>query len=171
MITGHETNGLYNLTVQTIMNAIYGDSFDGGDINRAARDSINHYPDGGVYEYVYDAYDPTFYQRRYQNGGLADDRNLVTTNVTNGGNTVNLEFEERTREWPGGSNIIPDPAFYVSDLVEAGTYGNKWPYSQIWYMQLARPYLDQSLADECGAGGNIDQNITNTAATVGLIPW
>lgn len=171
MITGNETNGLYNLTVQAIMNAIYGDCQDGGDINRAARDSINHYPDGGVYEYVYDVYDPTYYQRRYQNGGLADDGNLVTTNVTNGGNSVTLELEDRTREWPGGSSIIPDPAFYVSDLVEMGSYGDKWPFSQIWYTQQARPYLDQSLADESVSGGGIDRAITNTAATVGLIPW
>ena len=171
MITGNETNGLYAMTVQAIMNAIYNDCFDGGDINHSARDSINHYPDGGVYEYVYDAYTPTVYQRRYQSGGLADDANLVTTGVTNGGNAVNLEFEERTREWPGGSNIIPDPAFYVSDLVEIGSYGDKWPYSDIWWTQQARPYLDQSLADESTPGGTIDNAITHTAATVGLIPW
>lgn len=159
------------MTVQAIMNAIYNDCHDSGDVNRAARDSINHYPDGGVYEYVYEAYDPTFYQRRYQGGGLADDSNLITTGVTNGMNAVNLEFEDRTREWPGGSTIIPDPAFYVSDLVELGTYGDKWKYSKIWYTQQPRAYLDQSLADGSVNGGIIDQAITDSAANVGLIPW
>lgn len=169
MITGNETNGLYALTLRAIINEVYHQSSDGGDINQAARDSINRYPNGGVYEYVYDVYTPKVYHRRYENGGLADDGNLVTVGTAATGNSVNITFEERTRE-NGDGVIIPDPAFYVSDIVESGHYGPKWP-SLLYALQWARPYLDQSLVDESVNGGIIDQAITDSAANVGLVPW
>lgn len=169
MITGNETNGLYNITLHAIMNEVYHQSFDGGDINDAARDSINRNPNGGVYEYVYDVYTPSSYNRRYESGGLADDGNLVTIGTTVFGNRVDVTFEDRTRE-NGDGKIIPDPAFYVSDIVESGHYGARWP-SPLYYTQWARPYLDPGLADECVPGGIIDQAITDSAANVGLVPW
>lgn len=163
-------DNLRNYLVRDMLDAVQVACNDHAAINQAARDSINDPNDGGVYDYVYNAYTPTFYQRRYDNGGLADDRNLVTTHVVRGNDSVTMTFEDRTRENAGGSWITPDPAYYVSDLVEAGSYGNKWPFSQIWYSQQARPYLDNSLVDGSQNGQIIDSAIEDTVRNL-RIGW
>ena len=150
MITGHEMYPLYRTFMRDVMRKLKEESQDHESINQAARDSIG----GGVYKYVYNVYTPISYHRRYEDGGLADDKNIETIKAVISGHSVNITFEDRTRE-NGDGAIIPDPAFYVSDIVESGHYGPKWP-SPLYETQWPRPYLDEGLTDGSAAGQIID---------------
>lgn len=161
-------DGLYSALMHGVTSALQRECADNGSINRAAKDSIYQPGSGGVYTYMYDLYDPTVYERRYDAGGLGDERNLETVGVSSSGNSVTIHFEEKTRE-NGPPGFIPDPAFYVSDIVESGSYGPKWK-SILYYTQYARPYLEQSLTDGATGGNVIDRAIENAMANL-QIRW
>lgn len=168
MITGREMNGLYASMMQEMVAALQNECENHGDINQAAKDSIYEENVGGVYVYMYDLYDPVIYNRRYANQGLGDENNLETVSVTSTANSVTVLFNERTRE--NGSGVInPDPAFYVSDIVESGTYGPKWR-SWLQENQVGRPYLEYSLQDGTRTGAVIDRAIEDTVRNL-RINW
>lgn len=146
-------SGLFPALMRAIMNALTAESQDHASINQAARDSIKK---TGVYNYVYPLFSPVRYHRRYSGGGLADDGTLFTT-TGSGGTTVTINFEDKTPE-NGDGLIIPDPAHYVSDLVEQGAYGTRWP-GMPDHGPGARPYMEQSLQAGANPGGITDQAI------------
>lgn len=157
MITGQEMYPLYQTYMRELMRKLKAESQDHESINQAARDSIG----GGVYKYVYNVYTPTSYNRRYEDGGLADDNNIETIKAVISGHSVIITFEDRTPE-NGDGKIIADPAFYVSDIVESGHYGPRWP-SPLYDTQWARPYLDNGLTDGAAPGQIIDLAIRDAA--------
>lgn len=152
MITGNEMRNLGRDAIREMMTALGRQCHDGGSVNRACRESITNV---GVYRYVYNVGNPPdLYHRRYAGGGLADDDNLMTT-TTAGRNTVRIDIEDQTPS--NGDGIVnADPVFYLSDLIESGAHGRRWPDSD-W--PGAREYMEPSLRDGCSAGGRIDNAI------------
>lgn len=156
MITGTEMNTIMNAAVREIMRTVAQQSHDGGDINQACKDAITG---EGVRRYVYNVGNPpTRYERRYEGGGLADEKNLLTT--TTASNThVTIDIEDRTPAgYRGMINPPPDPVFYLSDIIEGGYNGPKWKDPD-W--PGARPYLEESVTDGCKRGGLIDRTISD----------
>lgn len=161
-------NGLYASMMQEVVTALKNECENHGDINQAAKDSIYEDNIGGVYTYMYNLYNPRIYNRRYDNQGLGDENNLETVSVTSTANDVTVLFSEKTRE--NGSGVInPDPAFYVSDIVETGTYGPKWR-SWLQEYQVPRPYLEYSLQDGVRTGAVIDRAIESAVRNL-TINW
>lgn len=164
MISGGEMGGLYPALMQKIMQVLTAESQDHASINQAARDSINKI---GVYKYVYPLFSPQLYVRRYSGGGLADDANLYTS-TGSGGTTVVINFEDQTPN-NGSGVIIPDPYNYVSDLVEGGSYGPKWP-GMPEGAPPARPYMENSLQDGANPGGITDMAIEDAVRDI-TVSW
>ena len=167
MISGGEMGGLYPALMQRIMQVLTAESQDHASINQAARDSINKI---GVYHFVYPLFNPSRYNRRFSAGGIADDGNLYTT-TGSGGTTVTINFEDKTPE-NGDGLIIPDPAHYVSDLVEEGAYGTRWPGMGFpWSRQPpARPYMENSLQNGANPGGITDMAIEDAVRNI-TVSW
>src|SRR5690606_37531924 len=67
-----------------------------------------------VEEVVYAAYSPESYERREDNGGLSDPRNMQITEVFVEGNGVKLTFENLTK---GNDSLQGE---YTADLIEYG---------------------------------------------------
>lgn len=156
MINGDEMQRLQRGALREIMQAITRSSHDGGAVNRASRDAIVR---EGVYTYVYHVGNPpTVYGRRYAGGGLADDKNLITTTI-GGGTTVTIDIEDKTPAGDAGMiNPPPDPVFYLSDIVESGANGPKWRDPD---HPGPRPYMEESLRDGCRNGGMIDDALND----------
>ena len=154
MITGNEMRNLERDIMNSITEEIRDSASDGGSVNRACRDAIVK---TGVYTYVYHVGNlPTRYIRRYDEGGIADDDNLFTT-TTSGRNTVSVDIEDRSPAGDGGmANPPPDPVHYLSDIVESGANGPKWIDPD---HPGPRPYMENSLADGCANGGEIDREL------------
>lgn len=71
---------------------IYNILFKSMDIERVLAETMAQ----SVSEIVYDAYEPTKYNRRFDNGGLADTRNMQITSVYLEGDAIKLTFENLT---------------------------------------------------------------------------
>lgn len=72
---------------------IYNILFKSMDIERVLAEAMVQ----SVYETVYDAYDPVEYNRRDDDGGLADPRNMQITKVYLEGDTIKITFENLTK--------------------------------------------------------------------------
>lgn len=137
MITGNEMNTIRQNVMKEIMRTVATASHDGGAVNQACKDAI---VDDGVWRLVYNVYVPDAYNRRYRGGGLADENNLLTT--TTASNTrVTIDIEDRTPS-NGDGVVESDPVFYLSDIIESGAHGRRWPDSD-W--PGARPYMEESV--------------------------
>lgn len=77
-----------------------------------------------VYTEVYDYYQPSEYERRYDDGGLSDARNMAFTSHELKGNTFVSDFENLT---VGSDATVYDyptdsmNGYFISDLIENGS--------------------------------------------------
>lgn len=148
MITGNEMQNLGKDIMAQVIKELKKSASDGGSVNQACKDAIAK---KGVFKFVYNKGNPPdLYHRRYDGGGLADEDNLFTTTIASG-DTVTIDIEDRTPE-NGDGVVDADPLFYLSDLIESGAHGKKWPDSD-W--PGARPYMEESLRWQCSATGLI----------------
>ena len=152
MITGNEMRDMGNRAIREMMAELRRQCADGASVNQACKDSITRV---GVYRYVYNVGNhPDLYHRRFDGGGLADENNLVTRTRA-GATTVSIEIEDQTPS-NGDGVVNADPVTYLSDIIESGAHGRRWPDSD-W--PGARPYMEPSLQDGCSTGGRIDNAI------------
>ena len=78
-----------------------------------------------INEVVYGAYEPSFYSRRYSNGGLIDDKNIeITASYSNG--TLEITMKNITKGNTRYSDRYPNSntSGYIADLIETGVYEN-----------------------------------------------
>ena len=76
-----------------------------------------------IYEVVYSAYEPSYYSRRYANGGLMDDKNIeITANYSNG--VLEISMKNVTKGNTKYSNDFPksNTSGSIADLIETGSY-------------------------------------------------
>ncbi len=152
MITGNEMRDIQTRAIREIRQEILNQSADGGDLNNACKEALRE----GVHTYVYDVYTPTIYGRRLEGGGLADEKNWLTTTFrsTLG---ARIDVEDRTPAGDEGMvNPPPDPVFYLSDIIEAGANGPKWSDPD-W--PGPRPYMEIGMQDGCNNNGIIDSTL------------
>lgn len=116
-----------------------------------------------IYDKVYAAYDPTQYERRYDNGGLADKSNmqesveagLMTLHVVNL-TTGNEEYAD-SEEW--------DPGL-ITDIIEKGV-GYHWRHSRIYSQQpYPRPFINET-EKEVIRDGTVDRELANGLNALG----
>ena len=89
---------------------------------------------------VYDAYDPTQYVRRKEDGGLLDDKNYLVEEIENG-----IKISNITRD--NGYATPSDPDRYVTPIVEYGV-GYTWEHSKIYHKQpYPRPFIEETRKD------------------------
>lgn len=77
-----------------------------------------------VYTEVYDAYDSTLYENRYEDGGLSDARNMVFTQHVLVGDTLVSDFENLTVGSDKPFGDFPTDSmdgFFISELIENGS--------------------------------------------------
>ena len=77
-----------------------------------------------VYTEVYDYYEPQVYDRRYEDGGLSDARNMVFTEHKLVGNTFTSNFENLTVG--SDADVYKHPTdsmsgYFISELIENGS--------------------------------------------------
>lgn len=89
---------------------IYEILFKSGEIERIMAEEMSQ----AVVDVVYAAYDPESYERRGDDGGLSDIRNMQITEVYLEGNDIKLSFENLTK---GNDSLRGD---YLGDLIEFG---------------------------------------------------
>lgn len=162
MILGGEMTAIQKRIMEEVKKAIVKSSGDGGEINEACKDAITS--PLGVYYYVYfKGNPPDKYNRRYNSGGLADKDNLFTTTMktTNG---AQIDIEDQTPV-NGDGVVDADPYFYLSDLIESGGHGPKWPDGD-W--PGARPYLENSADFGCKRGGYVEKATIDTVNKANL---
>lgn len=153
MITGREMQNLGTSIKSEMMSELRKECLKGGSVNEACIESIT---ETGVYRYVYDIGSPDLYHRRYDGSGLADKNNLETTTIT-GATAISIIVEDKTGS-NGDGVVNADPVSFLSDIIESGAHGRRWPDSD-W--PGARPYMEPSLQDGCNNGGPIDAAIEN----------
>lgn len=89
-----------------------------------------------VWKYVYDAYEPESYNRREDEGGLADSRNYAITSVTlDSGGRIKLIFENLTL----GNDSLSHT--FLTDTIEEGIEAN-WNRTGEW--SEARPFVAET---------------------------
>ena len=161
MITGNETQRFHNAILSEMMSELRDECRTGGSVNEACIESIT---ETGVYRYVYGIGSlPDLYNRRYDGGGLADKDNLEITTIT-GATSISIIVEDKT-ESNGDGVINADPVTYLSDIIESGAHGRRWPDSD-W--PGARPYMEPSLQDGCNQGGQINSAIEDLFRNMAL---
>ncbi|MEK4025518.1 hypothetical protein [Sporosarcina sp. FSL W7-1283] len=90
-----------------------------------------------VWMNVYDAYEPQQYNRREDEGGLADERNYEVTSVSLVDGRVRMVVENLTQ---GNDNLSHT---FLSDTIEAGIKSN-WNNSNGSWAE-ARPYIAETI--------------------------
>lgn len=153
MIAGNEMQIIQGNILRTVRQEILKQSGEGGDLNWACKDALKV----GTHYYVYNVGNaPTIYGRRYENGGLADEDNWLTTTLRSTLGAM-IDIEDRTPAGDSGMvNPPPDPVFYLSDIIESGANGPKWKDPD-W--PGPRPYMEHAMLDGCKKGAVIDYTL------------
>lgn len=86
-----------------------------------------------VWMHVYDAYEPSQYNRREDDGGLADPRNMEITSVTLENGRVKLIFENIAQ----GDDTLRNE--FLTDTIEEGIKKNWYNSSGAW--AEPRPFI------------------------------
>lgn len=160
MILGNEMQNIQIKVMQAIRQEIFKESGTNGDLETACKNAITM---TGVYKYVYAIGSPDLYNRRYNGGGLADPHNLFGSATQQPLGSI-IEIEDKTPE-NGDGVVNADPLHYLSDLIESGGHGPRWPDSD-W--PGPRPYLEDSCNDGCMPGGEIDKAAKDVADATDL---
>lgn len=96
---------------------IYNLLFKSGEIERIMAQEMSQ----AVWDTVYSVYDPVSYERRADDGGLSDPRNMQISEVVLDGNNIKLTFENLTK---GNDGLAGE---YTADLIEYGEgYAGKY---------------------------------------------
>lgn len=77
-----------------------------------------------VYEEVYEYYEPSHYERRYEDGGLSDARNMSFTSHEKIGNTLSSDFENLTVGNSEGVYYRKEDSmsgYFISHMIEHGS--------------------------------------------------
>lgn len=104
---------------------------------------------------VYSAYKPSFYTRRYSNGGLIDDKNIeITASYSNG--TLEITMKNITKGNTGYSDKFPNSntSGSIADLIEYGSYESASLSTYIG----ERPFQQETI-DKIEESGIIDKII------------
>jgi hypothetical protein len=101
-----------------------------------------------VFKYVYDAYDPIEYERREDDGGLADTRNMFITNWGVRDGSVFLTFENLTQGQTNQSPIYGHSqdsleGKYIGDTIEFGIKDNWYDSTGEW--AKPRPFAEETV--------------------------
>jgi len=103
-----------------------------------------------VFKYVYDAYEPTQYERREDDGGLADQKNMFITDFGIRDGSVFLTFENLTQGQTNQSPIYGRSqdsldGKYIGDTIEFGIKDNWYDSSGEWAMP--RPFAEETVKE------------------------
>lgn len=103
------------------------------DIERILADTMYE----KVWQYVYDAHDPKEYNRREEEGGLADIRNYAITDFGVRDGKAYLVFENLTQ---GNDNLR---TVYLTDTIEEGIKSNWGNPDGVW--SNPRPFVTETV--------------------------
>lgn len=114
---------------------IYDLLFKSGEIERIMAEEMSQ----AVLDVVYSSYEPESYERRGDDNGLSDVRNMQITNVIVEGNAIKMEFENLTK---GNDNLKGE---YTADLIEYGEgfQGKHWNNAHGAWAQ-PRPFAEET---------------------------